>query len=396
LRSLSLSKSGINKIRSRQFELKVSDLEDSIKSMTPGEWCLVKTTQSENWLCFVNPLIDEKYPCVHVLTFVNEDNVKNYSLEMFISQKITDAFQKRLRFLGYESNSRIFYGVSDGLPGLIIDQFENASIIQINTAGVDRFRQLVKDEVEKITKKRSYFLDNEKYREKESLPIFSTEAVPDLVIFENQLTYKVRSAVIQKVGFYFDHRENRYQLINLLSRLSIKFKRGIDLFSYVGAWGLSALRGGVDEMHFVDQGDFQTEVNEALILNDFSDKGTYHRSDVFKFLDEEIRNKKFYDLVLCDPPAFAKSLLQKPQALEGYSKLHRKVFKIISSGGLAVFSSCTHYVNHDEFQKNILEASMRENRKIQLVFSGLQGFDHPINGHENRSNYIKSYFYLVE
>ncbi len=396
MRSISLSKSGINKIRSRQFELKSSDVVDPLKSLAPGEWCLAKASSSELWICFINPLVFEKYPSIQIMTNLNLEDVNNFSPELFITQKITEAFHRRIKFLGYEKNSRVFYGWSDGLPGLIIDQFENASIIQINTAGIDRYRDLIKNVMERITHKKSYFLDNKKYREKESLPSYELDVIPDLYVLENQLNYKLRSEVIQKVGFYFDHRENRHQLINFLSRLSNGYKKGLDLFSYVGAWGLSALKAGLSEIDFVDQGDFGQEISEALKLNNFEGKGIYHRMDAFRFLDEEIKKDSQYELVLCDPPAFAKSVLQKSQAIEGYSKLHRKVFKIISSGGLACFSSCTHYVTHEEFQLNILDASQRENRKIQLVYAGIQGFDHPINSQDDRSNYIKSYFYLVE
>jgi 23S rRNA (cytosine1962-C5)-methyltransferase len=101
-------------------------------------------------------------------------------------------------------------------------------------------------------------------------------------------------------------------------------------------------------------------------------------------------------MILCDPPAFAKSHLQKDQALEGYSKLHRKVIKASQPGALLVFSSCTHYVSHEEFQKNILEAAHKENRKIQLLLSGMQGWDHPVSSLSEKSNYIKCYFYLLE
>jgi len=396
LRTISLSKSGINKVRSHQFELKVSDFEDSLKSLHPGEWCLFKSSHQEMWVGFVNPLIDDKFACTCLLSPILINEIGKFSTEEFIALKIKKAFERRLQFSGYENNSRLFYGMSDGLPGLIIDQFENASIIQINSAGIDRFRNLIKSEVEAITKKSCYFLDNQKYREKESLPTYENEIIPELHIVENKLKYKIRSEVLQKIGFYFDHRENRYQLINILSRLSKKFLTGVDLFSYVGAWGISALKAGVNELHFVDQGDFSIEVSESLRLNQFENRGTYHRIDVFKFLDDAITKGTLFDLVLCDPPAFAKSALQKSQALEGYSKLHRKVLRSISSGGVAVFSSCTHYVSHEEFQKNILDAAFKENKKIQLIYTGIQGLDHPISSQDDRSNYIKSYFYIVE
>lgn len=396
MRSLALSKSGINKFRSHQFELKVSDFEDSIKSLPPGEWCFIKISPTETAVCFANPSIEEKFACAHVVGKLTPEEVTTFNVEQFIVQKLKTAYERRVKFHGYEKNARMFYGASDGLPGLIIDSFVNASIIQINTAGIDRHRDLIKKTISELLDTPAYFLDNAKYREKESLPTFATEPLPELSVEENGLRYKIRKEVLQKVGFYYDHRENRFQLMNILARISKKPSRGIDLFSYAGAWGMSALKSGVNELHFVDQGDFEVEVNEALKLNGFGEKGKFFRADVFKFLDEAVQKNQKYDLVLCDPPAFAKSLQQKPQALEGYSKLHRRVLKSITAGGVVAFSSCTHYVSHEEFQKNILDAANKENKKIQLIYSGMQGFDHPVPSLDDRSNYIKSYFYIVE
>ena len=393
MRTLTLSKSGLNKIRSFHKELKSSDLEGSVKSVPPGEWCLLSAEKSF-WLCFVNPMVDEKFSCVQVLDEVKD--LSSFMVEAFIKQKIVSAIKKRHQYFGYEDGSRVFYGTSDGLPGLIVDHFTNAIVIQINTAGVDRYRDFIAKVFSEELSIKSYFLDNEKYREREFLPVFEHEAVPALIVKENALNYELRSEVIQKVGFYYDHRENRKALQEILQRLKIKPKIGIDLFCYAGAWGLNALKGGVCQVDFVDQGDFSIEVFRAIELNGFMNKGNFFRQDVFKFMDDAISNKKQYDLVMCDPPAFAKSHLQKDQALDGYSKLHRKVMKISHPGTLVVFSSCTHYVSHEEFQKNILDAANKEGRKIQLIHTGIQGWDHPIRSQNDKSNYIKSYFYLLE
>lgn len=392
MRSIPLAKSGLSKIKSHQNELKASDFEGLVKSLHPGEWCTF-TSGAEKWIGFINPLIEDKFSCAHVILKVEKSQLEP---EEIITSKIRSAFMQRQKIKDYEKNARIFYGMSDGLPGLIIDQFENAVLVQINTAGVDRFRELIRNETQSLTGRQVYFLDNPKYREKEGLPFFENESLPELKVIENGIEFKIRPEVLQKVGFYFDHRENRLQLMNLLSRLNEVPAEGVDLFCYAGAWGLAALKAGVKKISFVDQGDFGVEVSNSVQLNGFADRGVYIRSDVFKFLDDSIKNERKFDLILCDPPAFAKSVNQKSQALEGYSKLHRKVFKLLSPGALVAFSSCTHYVSHEEFQKNILDASFKENRKIQLVYSGMQGLDHPVSSLYERSNYIKSYFYFVE
>lgn len=393
MRTLTLSKSGFNKIRSHQKELKTSDLADSIKSIPPGEWCVFQA-EKNFWLGFVNPLVDEKFATVHIL-----DEIKSgepVSPEVFITGKIVQAVSLRNRFRTYEEGSRVFYGMSDGLPGLIADHFENAVIIQINTAGVDKHRDLIAKTFSDLLKTKAYFLDNQKYREKESLPQFPHDPPPALTVRENGLSYQLRSEVIQKVGFYYDHRENRRALQEILGRLKAEYKRGLDLFCYAGAWGMNALKGGVSSVDFVDQGDFDAEVRSALGKNGFDDRGRFFRQDVFRFLDEAGSKGELYDLIMCDPPAFAKSASQKDQALDGYSKLHRKVLKASAPGALVVFSSCTHYVSHEEFQKNVLDSAYREGKKVQLIHSGIQGWDHPVRSQADKSNYIKSYFYLLE
>ncbi len=396
MRTLNLAKSGLNKIQSHQIEFKSSDFEDSIKSVPPGEWCSVKLANNDYGIIYVNSLVDEKFTCGYLVHKLKNDELATFDTKNFIFKKIHNALMKRKLFKGYEKHSRVFYGVSDGLPGLIVDLFNNISIIQINTAGLDRFRDEIKKEVERLSGVPSYFLDNTKYREKESLPFFDSQDLPFLEVLENEIKYKIRPEVLQKIGFYYDHRENRYQLVNLISRMNVEIKAAVDLFCYVGAWGVSALKAGAKSCQFIDQGDFEIEVNQTLQSNNFQGQGQFQRTDVFKFLDEAIQKNKKYDLVLCDPPAFAKSMLQKNQALEGYTKLHRKVFKIASSQAIISFSSCTHYVNHEEFQKNILDAAKKESRSIQLIYVGTQGFDHPIASLHDRSNYIKCYFYFVE
>lgn len=392
MRTLTLTKSGFNKIRSHQKELKAVDVEESLKSIPPGEWVFLKGDRS-HWAAFVNPLIEDKFSSVHVL---DEVNPSSFNVESFLNEKVITSIAIRKKFKGYEKGSRVFYGSGDGLPGLIVDHFTNAVVLQINTAGVDRYRDYLASVFEKELKTKSYLLDNPKYREREFLPTFSHESLPGLTVHENDLKYELRSEVIQKVGFYYDHRENRRSLQDILSRLNFMPERGLDLFSYAGAWGMNALKGGTHKVDFVDQGDFSTEVERSLQLNGFTDRGSFFRTDVFKFLDEAQSSGRTYELIMCDPPAFAKSHLQKDQALEGYSKLHRKVLKVAAPGALVVFSSCTHYVGHEEFQKNVLDASNKEGRKIQLIHTGIQGWDHPVRSQADRSNYIKSYFYILE
>jgi 23S rRNA (cytosine1962-C5)-methyltransferase len=397
MRSLTLSKNGLSKIRQHQRELRSTDVEESIKSLPPGEWCLIGHQQiPQPYLGFVNAMVDDKYHSIHLLDAVDPKNFHQVQPVSYLEKKISAAIEKRKRLKDYKDHARLCYGPSDGLPGLVADRFGEVILVQINTAGMDIYRSDIRTYLEQITGARVVFLDNPKYREREFLPTFPGEAIPDILVNENGISFKLRSEVIQKVGFYYDHRENRYYLLNLLHRLQHSYQSALDLFCYAGAWGIYALKGGVEKCTFVDQGDFSQEVSTSLSLNSLENQGDFYRADVFKFLDECGIQKKQFDVILCDPPAFAKGAAQKSQALEGYTKLHRKVLKVASPGALVVFSSCTHYVSHEEFQKNILDSAHKEGRLIQLIHSGMQGLDHPVSSLADRSNYIKSYFYLLE
>ncbi len=395
MRELCLAKSGISKIKQGLFELKVIDIVDSVKSLTPGEWCIFKG-EKEYLLGYVNPLVDEKFSCAYVLNNSNTKDPTAFDVDAYITDTLTNAFKKRQRFIGYEKGSRLFYGQADGFSGLIIDLFNNCCLIQINTAGIDRHRDLVLKVTKEFIGTPCYFLDNQKYREKEFLPKFETQQFPDLTIIENDLEYYLPKEVVQKIGFYYDHRENRFQLRSLLGRLKKKPQIGLDLFCYAGAWGMNALKEGVDQVEFVDQGDFQKTIDRSLEMNSFFGRSRFIRSDVFSYLDSAIAKSQSFDLILCDPPAFTKNPNQKKEALDGYSKLHRKVFKIAGKESICAFSSCTHYVSHSEFQDNVLEAAKREGRRVQLLYNGIQGWDHPTRSMSEKSNYIKSLFYIVE
>jgi len=389
VREISLSKSGEQKLKTHQFELKAQDAKDSLRSYTPGEWVRVRNS---GHLAFVNPMLEEQPGAIQVI----ENSENDLDPMSLIEQRIRSAYEMRLLDPTYISGCRGFYGQADGLPGLIADVFTNTVLIQINTAGLDGHRDHIKNVFQSVWEREAHLLDNEKYREKEGLPKFPQEEIPAIEVSENSLRYELSPEVIQKIGFYYDHRENRLTLKNILSRLSHVPQSGLDLFCYAGAWGMNALNGGVQHIDFVDQGSFSEEIRRALELNGFQNRGSFHRADVFKFIDDAIAAKKKYELILCDPPAFAKSAHQKRSALEGYSKLHRKVIRTLASKGIVVFSSCTHYVNPEEFQKTILEASYKENRKLRLLHCGHQGWDHPTPATFDKSNYIKSFFYRLE
>jgi 23S rRNA (cytosine1962-C5)-methyltransferase len=316
----------------------------------------------------------------------------------FIRERISEAAVKRKYFNNYNEGCRLIYGSSDHLTGLIVDVYKKYVFIQINVAGIDRFRkEIAQIIVEHFPNHIVRFFDNPQYRKQEVLPIYEAEEIKDdLEVAENEINYIVSKKTLQKIGYYYDHRENRQKLLNTLVNFNIKKDKGLDLFSYVGSWGLHLLKGGVGHVDFVDQGNMALDLETNLRINSFHGKGEFFRSDVFKYLDEAYALKKFYNVIVSDPPAFTKSEKNKNTALGGYEKLHQKAMRLIEEDGLFVAASCTHYISHEELDKTVQVSAAKNNQNIQLLDIGMQGFDHPVKGFTDKSFYIKYLLYFVQ
>jgi 23S rRNA (cytosine1962-C5)-methyltransferase len=395
-----LAKSSLKCVRG-ESELSANDVEEIPKGLIPGEWCaLIDKGANRKYIAYVNPYADVHFKIKilksYEISFDHNQNESSVAIAV-LSELIKKSVDKRKLFLGYEFGARLVYGASDNLPGLIVDKYQKYIFIQINTAGLDRFREQIKAQfAELFPTLEVIFFDNEEYRKAEVLPTHEKDKKDfELEVSENNLIYKIPKEVVQKIGFYYDHRENRARLKNLLSKLNIKKEKGLDLFSYVGSWGLHLLSAGIHAVDFVDQANMQDAVGENLRLNNFKDRGIFIRSDVFKFLDSAYSEKKQYDVIVSDPPAFTKSEKNKAQAILGYEKLHLKAMKLLADEAVFVAASCTHYVDFSELDKTVQDAALKNGQKIQLLDMGVQGFDHPMKGFKDKSFYIKYLAYLV-
>ena len=395
MKHIKLSKDGAIKVNKGINELYPKDIEDSIKSCIPGEWIyLVNDRKKTTYLSFVNPLVANNCPVSQVIKKVDStiENELDYLLKL-----IEDSIRKRSLFHSYDGSSRLVYGHADYLPGLIVDSYENYIIVQVNTAGIDRFRNEIKKYLEEKFNKKIILLDNMQYRLREMLPEFEKEKITDdIIIKENYLEFHVSADTVQKVGYYYDHRENRKRASRLIKDFKKEFQSGLDLFSYVGSWGINLLSSNCKNMTFVDQGNFEETTNKNLSLNNFSGRGKFVRANVFDFIKEEVKSEKKYDIICSDPPAFCKSKKDERKAYDGYLKLHKNLIKMIEKNGVLLACSCTHYVDFNSFQKNVEEAAFQAGRTIQLIDCGVQGYDHPTTNLNNKNTYLKYFAYLVE
>lgn len=389
------------KILRGERELSEKDVEEISKGLIPGEWvCVVDMLAKKKYISYINPHADLffKIKIVAPVDWSFDSSIEeNKIAEKVIAEFLLNSIKKRSLFINYDLGSRLVYGASDSLPGLIVDKYQRYILIQINTAGIDRFRNLILSQLQESFKTHKViFYDNEEYRKTENLPQFEKfEMSEDLEVVENGLQYKIPVNVLQKIGYYYDHRENRARIKNLLLRMDIKKNKGLDLFSYVGSWGMHLLAAGVGCVEFVDQGQMQEVIKTNLEINNFADRGIFLRADVFKYLDQALVENKKFDVIVSDPPAFTKSEKNKNSAILGYEKLHTKAMKLLSDQGVMIAASCTHYVNYEELDRTVQEAAYRNGQKIQLLDIGGQGLDHPMTGLKDRSFYIKYLAYYV-
>jgi 23S rRNA (cytosine1962-C5)-methyltransferase len=402
LKSLLLNAKSSLKVVRGEKELSEKDIDEIPKGLMPGEWILILDKLSQkNFIAYINPFSENYFKIKIVFDdlekrFNSKSNEEEVAIEI-LKLNLQRAFNKRDDFLDYKDGARLVYGINDSLPGLIVDKYEKYIFVQINTAGIDRFRNLIKAEIcEKYKNQKVMFYDNVEYRKAEVLPTYDAEKMDsDLEVLENGIKYNIPQKVMQKIGYYYDHRENRNKILNLLNRLNFNKKNGLDLFSYVGSWGLHLLKANVENVDFVDQGNMQEAIQNNLTLNNFINRGEFIRSDVFKFLDNSVAKEKRYDIIVSDPPAFTKSEKNKDQALQGYEKLHLKVMRLLSNKAILVIASCTHYVSYEELDKTIQDSALKNSQKVQLLDMGLQGFDHPFTGFKDKGFYIKYLVYSV-
>tara|TARA_R110000868_G_scaffold97619_9_gene268619 strand:+ start:12469 stop:13641 length:1173 start_codon:yes stop_codon:yes gene_type:complete len=378
------------KIKSGKTSFYTNEIPPAFSSITPGEWFSI-INNKQTWLCYGNPFVKD----VPMLWVLSEQIVEP---RQYIQKKIELAFKRRQGF--YQNQGmRLVYGQSDHLPGVIIDTYLDHVLIQINTAGMDKYRDDIKQSMQELyPQKKCYFLDRKKYRESEGLPEFDKQwsDEEEITIVDSGLTYKLPMGRMQKVGFYFDHRDNRSKFENYLQNDYLSKNTALDLFCYLGSWGLQAARAGCKSVDFVDQANFSEIVSNNLKNVNPKADFKFHHEDVFKFLDNAIVSKRKWDVVICDPPAFCKSAKQKQQALSGYRKLYNKIFKLLEQDSTLVVASCTKYVNLEELTSIVEVEAKQCGRNVLLRDIGLQAIDHPFTSLKDNANYIKYALYRVE
>lgn len=291
---------------------------------------------------------------------------------------------------------RLVHGEGDNLPGLIVDCYGETAVMQAHSVGMHCERNAIAKALVEVLDGR---IKNVYYKSDTTLPFkadlnqengFLIGGETDCTTLENGLTFKVDWLKGQKTGFFIDQRENR----SLLEQYS-KNRSVLNMFCYTGGFSVYAMRGQAELVHSVDSSAKAIDITRENIAANFKDT-TKHEAfceDAFKYLDA---NNKKYDLIILDPPAFAKHRAALKNALKGYTRLNAKGFETIKSGGILFTFSCSQIVTKDQFRNAVFTAAAQSGRKVRILHQLHQPADHPINIYHPEGEYLKGLVLYVE
>jgi 23S rRNA (cytosine1962-C5)-methyltransferase len=290
---------------------------------------------------------------------------------------------------------RLVYGESDGLPGLVIDRYGSACVVQIGTAGMEQLKPKIQEALSEVLRCDAVLFKNDgSAREMEGLPSYVEAAKGNFdkpaVVIEDGLEFQAPLAEGQKTGWFFDQAANR----RALSKYVRKGARVLDVFSYVGAWGVRAAHHGASEVICVDSSATALELAAANAERNAL-KVLTRKGDAFDVLEDLAKQSARFDIVVIDPPAFAKRKKDLPKALAAYKRLNQLALRAIADDGILVSCSCSFHVSFDELQDAIAKAARGAEKHLQILEMGGQAPDHPVHPAIPETRYLKAYFCRV-
>jgi 23S rRNA (cytosine1962-C5)-methyltransferase len=315
---------------------------------------------------------------------------------------------------------RAVYGEADGLPGLVIDRYGERCVAQIGTAGMELLKRHIRVAAERVFECETLIFKNDgSARELEGLPSYvevakgwledtgavhagavhagaahagaaQTSAVHAAEVVEGGLRFRVPLVEGQKTGWFFDQSANRLALRKYVRAGA----RVLDVFSYVGAWGIRAAKDGAAEVVCVDSSASALEL-AAQNARQNSVSITPHKGDAFDVLEALAQKRGRFDIVIVDPPAFAKRKKDLPKALAAYKRLNQLALRLLADDGILVSCSCSYHVSAEDLQDAIAKAARGAGKHLQVLELGGQAPDHPVHPAIPETRYLKAYFCRV-
>lgn len=332
---------------------------------------------------------------VRILTFDDEEIDDGFWYDRL---KVALEVRKSIGIADNPQNNtyRLVHGEGDNLPGLVIDCYGKTAVVQAHSVGMHECRMAVARQLVRVMDSR---IENVYYKSETTLPYkadlgqengFIFGNTDENIALENGLKFHVDWLRGQKTGFFVDQRENR----SLLESYS-KDRSVLNMFCYTGGFSFYAMRGGARLVHSVDSSAKAIELTTSNVNLNFPGDKRHEAfcDDAFKFLD---RADDRYDLIILDPPAFAKHWGALHNALKGYTRLNVKAFEKIRPGGILFTFSCSQVVTKDNFRNAVFTAAAQSGRKVRILHQLHQPADHPINIYHPEGEYLKGLVLYVE
>ena len=367
------------------YSNEVDTKKTPLKEFSPGQWCHVTNARGRVLgTAYVNP---NTLICARLVSRFEKQIL---SVDELI-KRIQAARSLRDRIFSVPCY-RLIFGESDALPGLVVDRYHDILVVQITTAGMDKIQDDIIQVLSDVIKAKTILLRNDSgSRELEGLEKYSKTVLgelPELVELEENNTRFVTSLEQgQKTGWFYDHRLNRQR-----TQQYVKDKRVLDVFSYVGGWGVEALQAGAKQVTCVDASGFALDLaKQSATLNKREKSFNTLEGDAFETLKSLAEDKEKYDVVILDPPAFVKRRKDLKEGSLAYRRINRLAMNLIKNDGILVSASCSFHLGHEQLLNEIRQASYLANVDCQVLEQGHQGPDHPIHPAMKETDYLKSF-----
>ena len=333
---------------------------------------------------------------VRILTFHEADPID----ATFWRHRLRVAYDVR-RTLGLTDSYRLVHGEGDDLPGLVIDIYGSTAVMQAHSVGMHVSRHAIAEALAEVMNGK---VENIYYKSETTLPYkaglhdengYLLGGPADDVAYENGLRFHVDWMGGQKTGFFVDQRDNR-----ALLETYAHGRRVLNMFCYTGGFSFYAMRGGAALVHSVDSSARAIDITRSNVELNFPDDPRHQAfaEDAFRFLDTMPGrdDAEGYDLIVLDPPAFAKHRDALHNALQGYRRLNAKAFQKIRPGGILFTFSCSKAVNKDQFRTAVFTAAAQSGRSVRILHQLHQPADHPVNIYHPEGEYLKGLVLYVE
>ena len=370
------------------FSNEINTQETPLNNFEAGESVIVEASNGKPLgVGYINP---NALICVRL---VNRD--VNYPLsKSLLVHRFKQALSLRERVFA-EPFYRLVHGEGDFLPGLIVDRFNDVFSVQITTAGMERHKNDVIEALEKVFHPAGIVFRNDcASRAAEMLPneIEIVGDVPDYVpLMENGVQFEAPVKDGQKTGWFYDHRMSRERLQHY-----VEGKRVLDVFSYIGGWGIQAAVAGASEVYCTDASEFALDgVMRNAELNGVIDKMVAVEGNAFDVLTELRNQREQFDVVICDPPAFIKRKKDFKNGKEAYRRINQLAMRLLGADGILISASCSHHMPRDTLLQTLNQSARHIDRTIQMIEEGHQGPDHPVNPAIPETLYLKTFFTRV-